>query len=103
MYQNRHDWVGKVIHRELCKKSKFDYTTKWYMHNAESVVEFETHKFLWDLETRPSDNQRKKKWSYWIEDLTFPADHKVKIKERRKEKRYKYLGQRTCKKYGIWS
>ena len=25
-YKNRHDWVGKVIHWELCKKLKFDYT-----------------------------------------------------------------------------
>ena len=22
----RHDWVGKIIHWELCKKLKFDYT-----------------------------------------------------------------------------
>ena len=25
-----HDWVGKVINRELCKRLKFDQTTKWY-------------------------------------------------------------------------
>ena len=31
-YTTRHDWVGKVIHWELCKKSKFDHTNKWYMH-----------------------------------------------------------------------
>ena len=29
----RHDWVGKVIHRELCKKFNFDHTNKWYMHD----------------------------------------------------------------------
>ena len=27
-YKTRHDWVGKVIHWELCKKFKFDHTNK---------------------------------------------------------------------------
>ena len=27
-YKTRHDWVGKVIHWEMCKKLKFDYTNK---------------------------------------------------------------------------
>ena len=51
----RHDWVGKVIHWELCKKkkkSKFVYTTKWYMHKPESVLEDETHKILGDFEIK---------------------------------------------------
>ena len=33
VYKARHDWVCKVIHREMCKKFKFDHTNKWYMHN----------------------------------------------------------------------
>ena len=41
-----HDWVGKVIHRELCKRLKFDYAVKWYMHKPESVLENETHKIF---------------------------------------------------------
>ena len=49
-YKTRHDGVAGVIHRELCKKFKFDHTTKWYMHNPESIVENETHKFLLDFE-----------------------------------------------------
>ena len=28
-FKTRHDWVGKVIHWELCKKLKFKLTTKW--------------------------------------------------------------------------
>ena len=40
------DWVGKVIHWEMCKKFKFDHTNKWYMHNAASVLENDTHKLL---------------------------------------------------------
>ena len=27
-YRARHDWVGKVIHWEMCKKFKFDHTNK---------------------------------------------------------------------------
>ena len=27
-YKARHDWVGKVIHWEMCKKFKFDHANK---------------------------------------------------------------------------
>ena len=47
-YKARHDWVGKVIHWEMCKKFKFDHTNKWYMHNPAPVLENATHKLLWD-------------------------------------------------------
>ena len=46
-WQNR---VEKVIHGELCKKQKFDHSTKWYMHKPESILENEMHKILWDFE-----------------------------------------------------
>ena len=45
----RHDWVGKVIHREQFKnfkKFKFDHENKWYMHNPESFLENETHRLF---------------------------------------------------------
>ena len=42
-YKARHDWVGKVIHWEMCKKFKFDHTNKWYMHNPAPVLENDTH------------------------------------------------------------
>ena len=28
-YKTRHNWMGKVIHWELCKKLKFDHTNKF--------------------------------------------------------------------------
>ena len=28
-YKTRHDWMGKVIFGELCKKFQFDHTNKW--------------------------------------------------------------------------
>ena len=41
----RHDWVGKMILWELCKKLKCDHTT---MHKLKSVLENEKNKILWD-------------------------------------------------------
>ena len=49
-YKVRHDWVGKVIHWEMCKKFRFDHASKWYMHNPAPVLENNTHKLLWDLD-----------------------------------------------------
>ena len=48
-YETRYDWVDMMIHWKLCKKSKFDHTNKWYMHNSASVLENEMHKLLWDF------------------------------------------------------
>ena len=42
-YKIRHNYVGKVIRRELCKKFKFTVQTK------ESVLENETNKLQWDF------------------------------------------------------
>ena len=42
-YKTSHDWVGKVIHWEICKKFKFDHTNKWYMHNPVPILENDTH------------------------------------------------------------
>ena len=44
-YKTRHDLAWKVILWELCKKFKFDHTSKWYMHNPESFLENETQHF----------------------------------------------------------
>ena len=40
--KTRHDWLGKVIHCEMCKEFKLDHTNKWYMHNPEAVPENDT-------------------------------------------------------------
>ena len=41
-YKTKNDW-------ELCKKLKFDHTTKWYMIKPESFLENEMHKILCDF------------------------------------------------------
>ena len=52
-YKTRHDWVGKVIDWELCKKLKFDHTSKRYMHKPESVLGIKSQKILtfFDIQT----------------------------------------------------
>ena len=99
-YETRHDWVCKVIHREMCKKFRFDHTNKWYMHNPSSVLENDTHKLLWDFDIQTDHliparrpeliiiNKKKKKICK-IVDFAVPAEHRIKLKEC--EKRHKYL------------
>ena len=98
-YKSRHDWVGKVINKEMCKEFKFDHTKKWYMHNPAPVLENDTHKILWDLNIQ-TDHQISarrpdliiiihKKRTYKIMDFAVHVDNRIKRKER--EKKYKYL------------
>ena len=47
--KTRYDWVGKVIHWELCKRLNFDSTAKWYMHKPDFVLENEMQKILLDF------------------------------------------------------
>ena len=49
-YMTRLGLAGEAIRRELCKKLKFDHTTKWYILEAKSVQKNKTHKILSDFE-----------------------------------------------------
>ena len=109
-YNARHDWVGKEILWEMCRKFKFGHANKWYMHNPAPVIENDTHKLLWDFDiqmdhlisTRRPDLKiiNKKKKICTIVDFAVPADHRTKLKEY--EKRDKYLDlARELKK--LWS
>ena len=109
-YMARHDWVGKVIYWEMCKKFKFDHANKWYMHNPAPVLENDTHKLLWDFDiqtdhliwVRRPDHMiiNKKKKICKIVDFAVPADHRIILKEC--EKRDKYLDlARALKK--LWN
>ena len=51
-YKTRHDWLEKVIHWEICKKFEFDHVNKWYTHNPTPVLEYDTHKLLWDFDIK---------------------------------------------------
>ena len=46
-YKTRHDWEGKVIHRDMCKKFKFDRTKKYTTQNPSKTMRLT--KFSWIL------------------------------------------------------
>ncbi len=86
----KHGWVGKVTHWEMCKKSKFNHTNKWYIHNPAPVLENNTHKLLWDFDIH-TDHLisarrpdliiiNKKQRICKIVDFAVPVDHRVKPK-----------------------
>ena len=91
-YKTIHDWEGKVIHWELCKKLKFDRTNKWYMYNPAAVLENETHKLFWDfkiqtdhlISVRRPDLivNNKKERTCRIMDFAVPFDHRIKLKKK---------------------
>ena len=71
---------------------------EWCMHYPESVLEYETHKLLWDFEIqtdhlisvrRPDLVIIKKERTCRIVEFAVPADHRVKSKD--SEKKDKYL------------
>ena len=49
-YKSKLDWMGKMIHWELCKRLKFGHADKWYMYKPESVQRNEPHKIFLDFE-----------------------------------------------------
>ena len=109
-YKTRHDWVGKVIHWEMCKKFKLDHTNKWYMHNPAPVLENNTHKLLRDFDIQTdhliSDRRpdliilNKKKRTCKIVNFAVLADHRIKLKECEKEDKYLDLARELKK---LWN
>ena len=104
-YKTLHDWVGKVIHREMFKKFKFDHTNKWYMHNPAPVLENDTHKLLWDFDIH-TDHLISAKRQHLIiinkiVDFAVPAEHWIKLKEFEKKDKYLDLA-RELKSCGTW-
>ena len=110
-YKTRHNWVGKVIHWELCKKFTFDHTNKWYMHNPAPLLENDIHKLLWDfkiqtdhlISARRPDQiiMNKKLITCRIVDFADPPDHRVKLKENEKKDKYLDLARELKKLWNI--
>ena len=110
-FKTRHDWVGKVIHWELCKKLNFHHASKWYTHKPESVLENETHKILLDFEIQtdhliPARRPdlvliNKKKRTCHIVDFAILTDPRVKLKEIEKKDKYLDLTRELKKLWNI--
>ena len=102
-YKTKHDWAGRVIHWELCKRLNFGHSTKWYMHKPESVLKNGIHKILWDLQIQTdhvilSKRQdlvliNKKKRTCWLVDFAVPTNYRVKIKESEKIDKYLHIAR----------
>ena len=109
-YKARHDWVGKVVHWEMCRKFQFDHTNKWYLHNPAPVLENDLHKLLWDfniqmdhlIPARRPDliiiNKRKRICK--IDDFAVLADHRINLKESEKKDKYLDLARELKK---LWN
>ena len=97
-YKARHDWVGKVIHWEMCRKFQFDHTNKWYMNNLAPVLQNDSLKLVWNfniqtdhlIPARRPDliiiNKRKRICK--IVDFAIPADDRINLKENEKKDKY---------------
>ena len=48
-YKRRHDWVGRRVHWDVCKKYGIVLNDKWYQHEPGSVIENDKCKILWDF------------------------------------------------------
>ena len=105
-HKTRHDWMGKVIHREMCKKLKFDNANK---HYPASVLENDTHKLQWDFDIqtdhlisirRPDLIINHKKRTCKIADFAVPPEHRIKLKESEKKDKYLDLARELKK---LWN
>ena len=85
---------------------------KWNMHNSASILENETHKFLWDFEiqteqqtSRPSNlqqqQQQQQNKACTTVDFAVLADNLVKLKEGEKKDKYLDLGRKLKKPWNI--
>ena len=110
-YKTRHNWVGKVIHWEMCKKFKFDHANKCYMHNPALFLENDIHKLLWDfgiytdhlISARKRDLiiiNNKKTRTCKIVDFAVRADHRIKQIEYEKKDKYFDLARELKK---LWN
>ena len=103
-YKARHDWVGKVIHWEMCRKFQFNNTNKQYMHSPAPVLENDSHKLLWDFNVQTDHliparrpdliiiNDKKKRICK-IVNFGVPADHRINLKESEKKDKYLHLAR----------
>ena len=117
-YKARHDWVGKGIHGEMCRKFQFDHTNKWYMHNPAPVLENDSHKLLWDfniqtdhliparrpdliiINNKKKKKKKKRKRICKIVVFAVPADNRINLKEREKKDKYLDLARELKK---LWN
>ena len=95
-YKTKRDWVGKLIHWDMCKKLRFDSTNKRYMHNPASVLENDTHKLRWDFSIQ-TDYLISAIRPDIIINKAAPANHRIKLKQTWKKDKYLNLSRELKK------
>ena len=110
-YKRRHDWVGKRIHWEMCRKNRIEVKPNRYEHQPEAVQENERYKILWDfniqtdhvIEARRPDMiviDKETKFAKII-DFAIPYDSRVNSKEIEKIEKYQDLAREIKKLWGM--
>jgi len=100
-YKKRHDHVASIIHWELCELHGLQKSKNLYDHRAESVLENDNVKILWDfnihtdrvIKARRPDIVvvDKRNAERIIIDIAVPGDYRVKEKESEKIGKYQDL------------
>ena len=108
-YTIKQERTGKVIHWELCKKFKFEYTTKSYMNHPESVLKkwdakksfrFCDTNRLSNLVQTNSDSQHKIKENLQNSGLVCTCWPHGKTERKRKDSKYTELAREQKK---LWN
>ena len=110
-YNWGHDWVGRKVHWEVCRKIGFDVDEKWYKHEPVKVVENDSWKILWDstiqidhvIAARRPDIviSDKTKNECKIIDFACPFDSKIEEREKDKMKDYNDLKRKLKKMWDM--
>ena len=90
-YKRRHDNVARAVHWDLTGKYGFQRSDRWCEHVAESVLENDNYKLMWDcniqtdhgIEARRPDLVvvNKREQTCQIIDAAIPMDTAVREKE----------------------
>ena len=110
-YKRSHDNLSQIGHWKLARKCNFEAGDKWYEHEAESALENEDYKILWDFSIQTDhviEARRpylvvvdKKKRTCKIIDLPVPGDSRIERKEKEKIEKYQDLRRELQKSWNV--
>ena len=111
-YKRRHDWMGKTVYWDICRKKGCNVPEKWYEHKPLlPCTENESFKILWDFNIQTdniSEHRRpgviiidKTSKKAQIVDFTVPADHQIEISQKRKIENYQHLKRELQKLWNL--
>ena len=100
-HKRQHDWMGKTVHWDICRKKGFNVPKKWQEQKPLPCTENESFKILWDfhiqteniIEHRRTDMIIIYKTSKeaQIVKVAVPADQRIEISQQRKIANYQDL------------